>query len=84
MLTSLFWLIVSSFVTNIFWAVIRTWKKNNSKKQKDPEAHHSLFLKHFHDISKQFSGVCGVVVIILGNGHGEPSSNPKQVWLHDT
>ena len=25
-------------------------------------------------------GACGVLVIIVGNGHGNTSSNPGQVW----
>ena len=25
---------------------------------------------------------CGVMVIVLGNGHGDPSSNPRQSCLH--
>ena len=27
---------------------------------------------------------CGVMVIIVGNGHGDASSNPEQGWLHFT
>ena len=26
--------------------------------------------------------VCGVMVIVVGNGQGETSSNPGQDWLH--
>ena len=29
-------------------------------------------------------GVRGVMVIIVGNGHGDTSSNPGQDWLHFT
>ena len=25
---------------------------------------------------------CGIMVIIVGNGHGDRSSNPRQDWLH--
>ena len=28
--------------------------------------------------------LCGVMVIIVGNGHGETSSNPGWDWLHFT
>ena len=31
-----------------------------------------------------FGGDCGVMVIIVGNGHGDTSSNPGWVWLHFT
>ena len=27
-------------------------------------------------------GVCGVLVIVIGNGHGDTSSNPRLDWLH--
>ena len=27
---------------------------------------------------------CGVMVIIVGNGHGDSSSNPGRDWLHFT
>ena len=29
-------------------------------------------------------GACGVMVIVLGNGHGDTSSNPRRDWLHFT
>ena len=29
-------------------------------------------------------GACGVVVIVVGNGHGDTSSNPGRDWLHFT
>ena len=29
-------------------------------------------------------GVCGVMVIVAGNGHGDTSSNPGWDWLHFT
>ena len=31
-----------------------------------------------------YGGARGVMVIILGNGHGDTSSNPEEVWLHFT
>ena len=27
---------------------------------------------------------CGVMVIVVGNGHGDTSSNPGRDWLHFT
>ena len=29
-------------------------------------------------------GACGVMVIVIGNGHGDTSSNPRPDWLHFT
>ena len=29
-------------------------------------------------------GACGVIVIVVGNGHGDTSSNPGRDWLHFT
>ena len=29
-------------------------------------------------------GACSVMVIVVGNGHGDTSSNPGQDWLHFT
>ena len=28
--------------------------------------------------------ICGVIVIAVGNGHGDTSSNPGRDWLHFT
>ena len=29
-------------------------------------------------------GACGVMVIVVGNGHGNTSSNPGWDWVHFT
>ena len=29
-------------------------------------------------------GACGVMVIVVGNGHGDTSSNPGRDWFHFT
>ena len=29
-------------------------------------------------------GACGVMVIVVGNGHDDTSSNPGRDWLHFT
>ena len=29
-------------------------------------------------------GACGVMVIVIGNGHSDTSSNPGRSWLHFT
>ena len=36
------------------------------------------------DIQLQNGGARGVMVIVVGNGHGDMSSNPGQDWLHFT
>ena len=36
---------------------------------------------HLPDI---YGGARGVVVIVVGNGHGDTSSNPRRDWLHFT
>ena len=35
-------------------------------------------LTHFVYFSTFFGGACGVMVIVVGNGHGESSSNPDE------
>ena len=32
----------------------------------------------------QLGGTSGVMVIVVGNGHGDTSSNPERYWLHFT
>ena len=34
--------------------------------------------------SQKLGGARGVMVIVLGNGHGDTSSNPGRDWLHFT
>ena len=33
---------------------------------------------------KNCGGARGVIVIVVGNGHGDSSSNPGRDWLHFT
>ena len=33
---------------------------------------------------KKWMSARGVMVIVIGNGHGDTSSNPGRVWLHCT
>ena len=33
---------------------------------------------------KKIGGARGVMVIVVGNGHGDTSSNPGRDWLHFT
>ena len=35
-------------------------------------------------VKKIYGGARGVRVIIVGNGHGDTSSNPGRGWLHFT
>ena len=32
----------------------------------------------------RYGGALGVMVIVVGNGHGDTSSNPGRDWLHFT
>ena len=47
---------------------------------------YSLFFPLFHSLSIYLSmgGARGVVVIAVGNEHGDTSSNPGRYWLHFT
>ena len=42
----------------------------------------NLFRKQLIRIN--YGGARGVMVIVVGNGHGDTSSNPGQDWLHFT
>ena len=35
-------------------------------------------------VNHVMGGACGVIVIVVGNEHGDTSSNPGQDWLHFT
>ena len=35
-------------------------------------------------IGRSCGGARGVMVIVVGNGHGDTSSNPGRDWLHFT
>ena len=37
-----------------------------------------------YDMPTGLGGACGVMVIVVGNGHGDTSSNPGRDWLHFT
>ena len=44
-----------------------------------------IFIKLFlHTVIWYQVGVRGVMVIVVGNGHGDTSSNPGRDWLHFT
>ena len=40
--------------------------------------------KHIFFVSNilELRGACGVMVIVIGNGHSDPSSNPEWACLH--
>ena len=44
----------------------------------------TLHKKKNQIIPYSFGGARGVVVIVVGNGHGDTSSNPGRDWLHFT
>ena len=35
-------------------------------------------------LSQSSRGACGVMVIVVGNGHGDTNSNPGRDWEHFT
>ena len=39
---------------------------------------------HFWGLFKKFGGARGVMVIVVGNGSGDTSSNPGWDWMHFT
>ena len=43
----------------------------------------NIFRLYFSDVCI-IGGARGVVVIVVGNGHGDTSSNPGRDWLHFT
>ena len=45
---------------------------------------YALGLRNHLHLTFIFGGDCGVVVIVVGNGHGDTSSNPRRDWLHFT
>ena len=48
---------------------LQLWKNNNNKYGSGKSKASVLDL---------FGGVCGVMVIVVGNGHGDTSSNPER------
>ena len=40
--------------------------------------------RHHCKLLKRCGGARGVMVIVVGNGHGDTSSNPGRDWLHFT
>ena len=40
--------------------------------------------ENIHIIKSWWGGARGVMVIVVGNGHDDPSSNPGRDWLHFT
>ena len=43
-----------------------------------------LLLQFIYNKYSHSGGAHGVMVIIIGNGHGDTSSNLRQDWLHFT
>ena len=70
------------------WPIDSTLSGSTSSGQSDPVKCYSAFPKApalqepHHQIV--YGGARGVVVIVVGNGHGDTSSNPGRDWLHFT
>ena len=46
---------------------------------------HSMYISHIAISSYgTHGGACVVMVIVVGNEHGDTSSNPERDWLHFT
>ena len=45
---------------------------------------YELFVHKLYTSICMSGGARGVMVIVVGNGHGNTSSNPGQDWLHFT
>ena len=41
-------------------------------------------INYYHIMGYIYYGARGVMVIVVGNGHGNTSSNPGRDWLHFT
>ena len=52
---------------------------------KYPVDYHCTFLASLQNNKyRKLGGACGVMVIVVGNGHGDTSSNHGRDWLHFT
>ena len=62
------------------------WKKKKKEKVKTKERKKKKAknIERKKDKKKERWGARGVMVIVLGNGHGDTSSNPRRDWLHFT
>ena len=67
------------------YRIVRSWSKNTSSRLPVFDARQGGSLKHTHKVNGIFRGcTSGVMVIVVGNGHGDTSSNPGRDWLHIT
>ena len=46
--------------------------------------HKDIHQGRLHSFAQDIKDDCGVMVIVVGNGHGDTSSNPGRDWLHFT
>ena len=46
------------------------------------DCHETFKRNQISAINTPYGGARGVMVIIIGNGHGDTSSNPGRDWLH--
>ena len=58
------------------WDERRKWEIYNEKIYKRAQS--------VHNLKVTLGGARGVMVIVVGNGHGDTSSNPGRDWLHFT
>ena len=70
----------------------RKWLHTRSKKIQSRNEFNQEVSKYIQEVSKysqevntiKKEGARGVVVIVVGIGHGDTSSNPGRDWLHFT
>ena len=43
-----------------------------------------IYFKFGKDPLRNDNTACGVMVIVIGYGHGDTNSNPRRDWLHFT
>ena len=61
-------------------------EKNGSPNTGSEDIHlrHRDDIQHGKNIYYSIGGAHGEMVIVVGNGHGDSSSNPRRDWLHFT
>ena len=67
-----------------------TQRETQTMKRYPAKVGYSVFTftnnEHINDPTQRLyhRGACGVMVIVVGNGHDDTSSNPEWEWLHFT
>ena len=74
----------NSFVMNIFNALTQSFGINEIIMYDKLR----IIIRQYHTTFRRcpwcIGGACGVMVIVVGIGHGDTCSNPRRDWLHFT